>query len=415
MAEEKKTNAKIINSEDARKAKSNKQKRRIRFFTVVIAAVVFLIVVIGMLTGGYEAFLDCVGIARNVELRPVGVELPCPVGAVSICKATKDTIVIYDENGVTGYSPDGVWKWNTQCSFANPVLQSYNNFALLTDIGGHLIWAFDTDGIAWKYNFDNKVTGVFLSRDEKILYVIHDTADFLSAVSEIPVDSISKGEPRIRYTRKFVSYHSLCVAQNSQQVVVTGMYTDVSTIVGTVCFLKSSDGSEYATQIFDGEMFVKAFFTENNSLFLANSDKLLLLRKSITASSDNDIEKVVWAREGKPQELVDITTLGKKYCVVVYRKANNDTEDNISEVIYYNSDGQQEYKFGINGSIQGIISNDSTICLYTDRFVYMFDNKARLVGKYESDFEVTDISYISNTKLLVQGDSRIACVSYEEE
>ena len=237
----------------------------------------------------------------------------------------------------------------------------------------------------------------------------------MSAVSEISVDSISKGEPRVRYTRKFVSYHSLCVAQDSQQVVVTGMYTDVSTVVGTVCFLKASDGSEYATQIFDGEIFVKALFTENNSLFMANSDKLLLIRKSVTASNDGDIETVVWDRMGKSRELMDIISLGNKYCVAVYRKANNDTEDNISEIIYYNSNAEQVYKFGINGSVQGIISNGQTVCLYTDRFVYMFDNKARLVGKYESNFDVKDISYISSTRLLVQGDSKIACVSYEEE
>ena len=161
MAEKNKTNAKIINSEDARKAKTNRKKRRVRFITVVIAAVLFLAVVIGMLTGGYEAFLDCIGVERDVEIRPEGRELDCSVGAVSICKATDNTIVIYDENGVTGYSPDGVWKWNTQCAFANPVLQSYKNFVLLADIEGHLIWAFDSDGIAWKYNFDNKVTGVF--------------------------------------------------------------------------------------------------------------------------------------------------------------------------------------------------------------------------------------------------------------
>ena len=45
----------------------------------------------------------------------------------------------------------------------------------------------------------------------------------------------------------------------------------------------------------------------------------------------------------------------------------------------------------------------------------MFDNKARIIGKYESNFDVKSISYIGDKVLLVQGDSMLACVSYEGE
>ena len=415
MPEKEDSSRKIIDSQEARNVKNNKKKRRVGFITVAIAAVIFLAVVISMITGGYEFFLDCVGAKRYVEVRPVGRELDCVVSVSSICTSTRDTIIIYDENGVTGYSEDGIWKWNIQCAFDNPILQSYGDFVILTNVDGHLIWAFDSAGIAWKYNFDKVVRGVFVSKDLKKLFIIHDSDDFTSAVSEVSLALLAKGEPTVKYTRKFVSYHSICVAASSSQIAITGMYTDVNSVRGTVCFLKAEDGSEYATQLFDDNIYVKALFTGKSSLFMANSDKLVMMRKEITASSDSDKTVTVWERQGKATELVDIVSMGNKYCIAAYRKANNDTEDNISTVMYYDSNGQEIYKFGITGNINGIIANGQTVSLFTERFVYMFDNKARIIGKYESNLDVKSISYIGDKVLLVQGDSMLACVSYEGE
>lgn len=415
MPENENPTRKIIDSEEARAVKSKIKKRRAWFITVAIAAVIFLAVVIGMVTGGYEFFMDCVGIDRYVEVRPVGNELSCTVGTTSLCATTKDTIFIYDENGVSGYSTDGLWKWNTQCAFEKPSLQSYEDFVILTDIDGHLIWGFNSDGILWKYNYDSAVKGVFVSSDLKNMYIIHEAQDFTSAVSEVSIESIISGNPKTKYTRKFVSYHSICVASSNTQVAITGMYTDVNSIKGTVSFLKAEDGSEYASQVMDDDIFVKAFFTGKSSLYMANSDKLVMMRREITSSDDSDTHKIIWDRQGKATELVDIVSLGGKYCVAAYRKANNDTDENISNVMYYNSSGEQVYKFGINGNINGIMASDTTVSLFTDRFVYMFDNKARLIGKYESNFDVKSISYMSDKLLLVQGENKIACVNYKGE
>ena len=415
MPENSNSSRKIIDSQEARDVKKNKKKRRFGFIAVAIAAVIFLAVIISMITGGYEFFLDCVGAKMYTEVRPVGVELNCAVGAASLCTSTKNTIIIYDENGVTGYSKDGLWKWNTQCAFDNPSLQSYGEFVILTDVDGHLIWAFDSDGVAWKYNFEQIVRGVFVSKDLKKIFVIHDTDDFTSAVSEVPISSLAAGEPAIKYTRKFVSYHSICVASSTSQIAITGMYTDVNSVRGTVCFLKAEDGSEYSTQLLDDDIYIKALFIGKSSLFMAHSDKLVMMRKEITASSDGDTAITVWDRQGKTTELVDIVSMGNKYCIAAYRKANNDTEDNISNVMYYDSNGHEAYKFGITGNINGITANRDTVSIFTDRFVYMFDNKARLIGKYESNFDVKNISYMGGRVLLVQGDSMIACVSYEGE
>lgn len=415
MPENDNSTRKIIDSKEARTVKNNKKRRRAWFITVAIAAVIFLAVIIGMVTGGYEFFMDCVGIDRHVEVRPVGNELGCTIGTTSLCATTKDTIVIYDENGVSGYSADGLWKWNTQCAFEHPTLQSYGDFVILTDIGGHLIWAFNSEGVLWKYNYENVVNAVFVSSNLENMYIIHEAQNFTSAVSEVSIESIISGSPKTKYTRKFVSYHSICVAFSQSQVAITGMYTDVNSIKGTVCFLKAEDGSEYASQVMDDDIFVKALFTGKSSLYMANSDKLVMMRREITSSDEHDTHKIIWDRQGKATELIDIVSLGGKYCVAAYRKANNDTDENISNVMYYNSSGEQVYKFGITGNINGIIASDTTVSLFTDRFVYMFDNKARLIGKYESNFDVKSISYMSDRVLLVQGENKIACVNYKGE
>lgn len=415
MPEEKKSNTKIINSDDVRRAKNNQKKRRAGFFTVLIALTLFLIVVIGMVTGGYEKFLDCVGVDRDVTIRPEGVNLQCTIGTSSLCAAIDDTVIVYDENGVTGYSSKGVWKWNTTCSFMSPVLQSYKNFVLLTDVGGHLIWAFDGDGILWKYNFADKVTGVFVSKDEKNLFVAHEIADFTSAVSMVAIDSLIKEDPHIKYTRKFVSYNTVCVANSNSQVAVTGMYNDVSTVVGTVCLLKGSDGSEYTTQIFDGQIYVKALYLGESNLFLANSNSLVHIKKQTVASGENDSESVVWSRESTARELINIVPIRNDYCVAVYRKANNDTDSNISEIIYYDNNGKEVRQFGIKGDVKGIISRGDTVCLYTEKYVYMFDSKARLIGKYESNYNISNIVYMDDYRVLVQSDSCATLVSYKGE
>ena len=90
---------------DKRRAAQRRKRRRLLGLIAAVIAAVLLIVFFAK--GGYEKFLDLLGIERNIAVTPTITEVACELKGEPVIAGVGGTIIIYDEQGVTGYGSDG--------------------------------------------------------------------------------------------------------------------------------------------------------------------------------------------------------------------------------------------------------------------------------------------------------------------
>ena len=160
--------------------------------------------------GGYEKILDFLGIERNIAVTPTITEVACELKGEPVIAGVGGTIIIYDEQGVTGYGSDGKWKWNEACTLENPVVSYCGGSVVYTDSGGTAAYAFGPEGILWRYGSEKKLMAVF-GGDSGQICMIHEENEYLSAATIFEYDE-KASELKELFTRKFGSHYMLAGA-----------------------------------------------------------------------------------------------------------------------------------------------------------------------------------------------------------
>ena len=113
--------------------------------------------------------------------------------------------------------------------------------------------------------------------------------------------------------------------------------------------------------------------------------------------------------------IADIACVAGKRCVVAYQ--NNNLEDagsGNSSLIYYNNVGKSVREIEIEGSLQGIETQGKIVVAYTNRGVYMFNEKGNRIGSHLFESDIKSVSYIGDREIVVACLDGIQHVSFEE-
>src|SRR5690554_3523534 len=103
-----------------------RRKRLKRTYTVAIVTLIAIaIVLVVYATGGYEKLLSILGLKGDVFVEAKGNIIEYSPKGESVVAAVNGTIIVCDENGVTGLDETGKWKWNSFFEFNNPFIEPY--------------------------------------------------------------------------------------------------------------------------------------------------------------------------------------------------------------------------------------------------------------------------------------------------
>lgn len=404
-----KSNTKVIKQTEIDARRKEKKTRRNRFYIYLAAALSVTLIIVFFISGGYEKVLDLLGIERDVSVEPKVTKLDTDVREKALIFGINNTLIIYDEHGVTGYAKDGKWKWNFQCDLTEPAVSSCNSFVILYDIGGKAVYAFNADGLVWRFGSEQKIKSVFAG-GENCICVMHEEPEYLCAVSVYNYDAKTMGLKE-QFKRKFGSHYMLAgaVSQDGKQIAVSGVLSSGSKPKGIVSFLRVSDGEIFSGEDTDGDVYIKSVYSKNGSVFMANSDSLRLLKSSMSVSSDNDVNNKLWDRKNQQEKITGAVLLNGNTCAI----AVGSEDYSKSTVKSFGENGKQGFNLEITGIIKGIDSYGDGLLVYTEKNIYFYNGNGALIGTQEAGFAIENAVCIGKRNAAVHGEGQVLLVSFE--
>ncbi|MBO4326666.1 MAG: hypothetical protein J5950_05300 [Clostridia bacterium] len=342
-----------------------------------------------------------------------------------IMSAVDGTVVICDENGVTGIDTDGKWKWNSTLSAFNPVFSGEGDVILVTDQGGKSIWAFNGSGQLWRYISENDLICAYIagpvsgsggssrsSENGPDIITICEQEDFESSVTLLHTE---KGKLVEKFTRKFGKYHMLSASESSDrsQLASAGVYYEGGVLTGCTVFLRTSDGEMYSTLVSDGEVYLQLRYLSDGTLFEANSDSLRLVRRTPSVSGSGDTEKVLWTRSGDRKLIVDTGVIGKDKFAAAFSDGNS-SGGGMSYIKFYDRNGNVTKTSEILGSVKGMEILSGFLTVWTDKTVYLLNQGGNIIGTSEFESAISGASFMDTRTLAVNTAAGIFILSFSE-
>lgn len=409
------TKEKKVISRKKFEALKKQQLRRKRITCTVLGVVVLaLILVLGYSFGIYEKLLDAIGVKRDISVTPVLTQIEYEPRGEYVVGAVDDCIILCDENGVTGLDRNGVWKWNVNCTIENPLMRCGASFVLLSEYGGKCVWAFDGNGQRFRYDSELPIIGAFSGDAGDSLMILCKQSEFETSATYL---NCSGGTLSEVFTRKFGTYHMITAAQSVRPdfLALSGVYASGGEMTGAIVFMRVRDGEVISTSVTEGQVYPVLHYLNQDTVFAVNSQSLRLLRKVGTASSGKDVDRELWSAGGGRLAIADGVCVAGRYCVVAFRDENTaESTSAVSSLIYYNSDGKEKYRVEVNGRIERVLSLDNTVLAYTDRCVYMYNEKGNYIGTQELSSEIRMVSYLDSRTVMVACQDGLYRISFEE-
>lgn len=399
---------KIIDNKEIerRREKVTKNKKKIVIISLASAALIFIIVFFAV--GGYEKILDFLGIERDVSVTPTVLSVEAELKGSTLLAGKNSVAIVYDEQGVTGYGADGKWKWHVESSVSNPTVTDCGDFAVIADIGGTAAYAFNQNGAVWQFGSGSVIKSVF--GRGKYVCVVHEEKEYLSAATMYEYDSKTSTLKEL-FTRKFGAHYMLTgtISEDCKQMVLSGVYSDSGEARGNISFIRLSDGEIFSNEDTENNIYVKAFFAENNTVFAVNSDSVKVFYKTLSVSSGEDRESEIWSRQNMQSSIIDTTLVGNKYCLIAVGSDHADK----SIIKAFDITGKEILNFEVSGNVIGVNSVGDTFALYTDTHVMLYNSKGILIGSVEAGFKIDDAVCTDSRHVVICGEGRLLTVSFE--
>ena len=362
------------------------------------------------MTGAYEKLLSRMGIKGDVYVDPVGVVIDYTPKGRCVSTAVKDTIIIADEDGVTGLDREGKWKWNKFYDLNDPVFETYKNLVLLTDVGGTSVFAFNEEGLLWQLQFDKGIIASYYNEKTKHILVLHNEDEYKTCLTVY--DAKNNNKPL--FTRKFGAYYmtKADISSDASQLAVSGFYQEAGISTAVISFLRTRDGEVYTTEVFDDNIYPYITYLKDNTLFAASSDQIVRIVRETTASSKKDTEKIVWERNANSVGLVCVNSFNDEYFIGAFSEINTNlvSDTTISVVRVYDTKGEVKKSFEVEGKVKGITTGKDTFAVFSEHSVSMYNLKGVLISKYDLLSNIQSVDYIDTRVLLVAGQQQMAVV-----
>ncbi|MBE7065345.1 MAG: hypothetical protein E7384_06000 [Ruminococcaceae bacterium] len=390
--------------------KDSKEKNKKLIGLAVLALTVILVVVLFFVTGIYKNVFEFLGFDVKREYKADGIAVEfTPHGNYKISGAD-DTIVIFDENGVTGYDNGGSWKWHNDAKFIDPVLQSYDDFVLIHDPESKIVSAFNSAGIMWSKTFDNKIRNAVAHDGTGFVSIITDSEEYNSEVYIIDYKNNLKDIFSGKFVDEFVV--NVSVSPDCSQFALSGFYPEGEKTAGVIMFLRMNDGEVFSTEVSDG-IYPYAEYLDGDTLIAANSDSLIAVTKTASVDTKKDKITKLWTRESNSDVLLDLDVLiNEGFCVAF---GSSDETSGKSMVKYFNEDCKLSESRSFSERVDFVKAGRDSFLLSSDYSVYFMSKSFSQKSTYGSMSDIEIADFINGEKVLVQMQSRLMIVSFTEK
>ncbi len=402
-----KNETKVIEEEVMKDKRTAVKNNKRRYITMGIAALVAVLLIILLLTGAYEKFLGLFGIQSDVSVAPKITEVSASFSGDVHLTGNNETIMVYDEQGVTGYDTSGQWVWNESCSVSNPAIYNCDEYVAIADIGGTAIYSFNENGAFWKHGTSEPIVSIFCK--DNYVGIIHEKNEYLSALTMYKYNDKTNSLDEV-FERKFASHYMIAgaISSDCKQIAISGIYSEGSKVYGIVSFIKMSDGEIFSNEVVEENVYIKLEYIDEDTVFASGSDSACVINKTLSVSSENDSFKEFWDRNNSVEYIVDSTVTSDELFVSAI------VSDNLEKSLIkgYNKEGKESLNIEINGNIIGIDSMGENFMVYTKSHVNLYNSKGQLIASQEAGYEILGAVCYAERYVVIYTKEKMLSVSF---
>lgn len=191
-------------------------------------------------------------------------------------------------------------------------------------------------------------------------------------------------------------------------MAVSGVYSKGGDVTGIVSFLRMSDGEIFSNEMGE-DAYIKTFYAGDGKMFAVNSDSVRVIYHSLTASSKGDINQEIWNRDNGQELITNAVLLNGKYFVASFGSVDSEK----TTVKGYDTSGKESLNFEVFGNIIGMHSAGDALLLYTNKYIYLYNEKGLLIGTQEAGFEIKGAICTDSRHVAVYGEGTVLSVSFK--
>ena len=269
---------------------------------------------------------------------------------------------------------------------------------------------YGSSGISWTKTFTFPVRNAVVHDETSLISVITDSEEYNSEIYIVDYKNNSKDV----FSGKFVDEYivSSSISSDCSQFVLSGFFSESEKTMGTLMFLRMSDGEIFSTEVTE-HIYPYVEYSDNDTLIAANSDSLIAISKKTSIDTKNDEITTLWSREYNSDMLLGIDTIVNEGVMVSFGSSDENSEK--STVNCYNKDGKFIKKIEYGQRIHSVNSCKDDFVLCSDTAVYWIGKNFKEKSRYTSLSDVEQADFINNDRLLVQMKSRLMLVIFSEK
>lgn len=364
-------------------SKSKRRKKRLRrrfiFFLVIITALVY---------GGIKAvsiLKPMLGFEeKNLKtLKTIDFKTNVTEDKNLLVKGVVEYICKYENNTISLYDNKGNFLWEKNESIEDPLIIGNDHFFIVSDKINGKVYYLDYQGntlatinterkIYDIKTYNNEYVAISLEEESKVILLDKNGEEITNIV-------VPKGEIldfQLSNNRDIIAISLLNVEE----------YDYYSNIL-----LYSLDGRVLAGSKVEETIVFNLYFDENDRVFAFGDNKMLIISKEEGISWKKNITEVI--------NKIDIMRADR--IVVSFIKSKNTIIDtkNRSTINQMNLDGEVLYQTPIPEDILGLDSISNTIVAFSERTIYIIDNKGNIIIEKKINKDIEDIFWISDGDL----------------
>ncbi len=390
-----KRNNKAENEESLKVVKGKKleQKRKIKIFSMSIAALAVILIVLQIcLPAGLLSSISNAVALMGSGSYPIELESTDTISAVS----KNSYYYVLTNNNLNAFTNSGKQLFSYPHGFENPVLKTSSSGAVLFDLGGTELQIFNFSGLMKNIIFKQKIITAAISDSGKYAVATHSDK-YTSAVTVYNKNS----DILYEWFSAEDTVNNIALSSNGRKLAVSVFNSDVGGFKSKVYVLNYKSATPEYTEQFDNTV----IYTLDTSF-----------KNGFTVVYSKGIKHIKWFNYKEKSYSADYNVsyfkAGKNGFVAVFNRENDKTD---SKIAVFNSAGKLKYETYFKGIISDIAISGGHIYCISDTAVYLLSNKGEIIKSADCGFGAVNLSVTEANSVAVITDNKIEKIKLQEE
>lgn len=271
-------------------------------------------------------------------------------------------IVQYGNDGITCYADDGTLKWSTSYEISQPILAKSTNYLAIGDMGGNVVYLFDTNGYVNKIETTRQIFRLDVSDYGAVAAILQSKGVSYLELIDVTGSVIADGEAHIDDSGYPIS---IALTADGETMAVAYMSVAMGRLSTKLVFYHFGSAGGNADHIvasftYNNLMIPKIAYIANDKLVAFGDTQLQIYSGGSSPKLDTQIEV--------EDEILSVFYADTAFGIVCRNQSQESADASAYQMTLYTDSGAKKYTKAFDLSYNDIsVFANGEVCIQSDR------------------------------------------------